>query len=106
MDAGGNPKWHQAFEAQGCFIREHQQQINMLNKQLAKLQASAPATPTPPAAASFLMPSLIIHLEKDAGDSADCKAFMLQYSLYFTGQEGVSEHIKTAHFINYSPTRH
>lgn len=95
MDAVGNSSLCQATAAQGCFVGG-QQQIVMIHAQLAQLHTTmiSMATSIP------AHPQQIAHPDKFADDLNKCKGFMLQYSLNFTCQEGLSEHTKIAHFTN------
>lgn len=90
MDAVGNSSWCQATAAQGCFVGG-QQQIVMIHSQLAQLHTIMISMATSISA----HPLQIAH-----PDLTKYKGFMLQYPLYFSYQEGLSEHTKIAHFTN------
>lgn len=76
MDAAGGKELCLALAAQGCFIGENQQQINMLTDQLAQFRASTPTTAVQPQLAPF-----IAHPEKYSGDPAGWKGWV-QCSLH------------------------
>lgn len=92
----------QAIAAQDQLLGEQQQKQAMLKAKITQLTN----TLTPLLAALVASShQLISHPEKDAGDPAQCMGFMLQCSLYFSGQ-GVSEHLKSLNSSTSSSIKH
>lgn len=102
MDAAGEASWQNAMAAHGKLVREQQQHLGELDAKMNMLTNAISSTSVSYRALAAHPSSLISYPDTFSGETSQCKGFLLQCSLYFSGQEGVSEQQKIALFCSLS----
>lgn len=99
MDAAGESNWHKAIVVQGKLV-EDQQHLVELDAKLNMLTSIISTTFISQRTLTANFSSLISSPKKYVGETSQFKGFLLQCSLYSSGQEGVLDQQKITQFLS------
>lgn len=100
MEAPGAMSWWDAISTHGKLMRQQQQHLGMLDIHVN--QPTDAVSQVLQTCQSKVMPTapLISCPDKFVGKASQCYGFLLQCSLYYTGQVGINNQQKIAQFLN------
>lgn len=96
MDAAGEEGWQSTMLAQGKLVRDQQQCLGVLDAKINLLTNTLSQTLASHHSSSTLSTSLISCPKKFSGETVQWKGFLLQCSLYLSGQVNLPDLQKIA----------